>query len=348
VANSETYNMLQGQSRMQESARFALNFLGRGIQMAGYKGCFSQNEEVYSVANNPDGIPYEFDVRSGMFAYEGFGGGGGWSPAINEDGLTTLPDTVNDDWFESAVVTENSGVPIDQVIPGTDVLTLRRTSSTEYQLAEDHSDPTEPVDVETGDPAFDVGDMVLIHDCEKSTIFRITDLTIDAGAEVTTIGHSIGGTEPFDNDRETLPEVNRFEVDAAVSPIETHIYYIAPGAGINNQDESPLSLWRKSNRGAPVELVEGVENFKLLFGEDTNEDGVPNVYSTASGISDYGDVVTVRISITVNSIDDVGGTSEPTHGCISDGGEQPCIDGELRDGLIRRTFHETIQVRNRG
>lgn len=343
VANSETYNLLQGQSRMQESARFALNFMGRGIQMAGYKGCFSRNEEVYSVAQNPAGIPYEFDVRDGLFGHEGFAGGGGWSTDLDANGLTTLPDTVNDDSFVAG-----NGIPVNDIVPGTDVLTIRRTTSTEYRLASDLLNSSDPVVVKTVDPAFAIGDMALIHDCEKSTIFRITDLSTNAGLGETTISHLDTGTQPFDNDRQQLAEVNTFEMDAAVSPIETSIYYIAPGAGVNNQGDSPLSLWRKSGTGPPVELVEGVENLKVLFGEDTDEDGVPNVYSLASGIADYSKVVTVRLSITVNSVDDVGADSEPSHGCIWDGGEQPCFDGELRDGLIRRTFHETVQVRNKG
>lgn len=348
VANSETYNLLQGQSRMQESARFGLNFLSRGIQMAGYKGCYSENEEVYSVAQDPDGIPYEFDVREGLFAHEGFGGGGGWSTALDANGITTLPDDVNDDSYGG------NPIPVNDIVPGTDVLTIRRTSSTEYPLSADLLDSSDPVVVDTADPAFSVGDMALIHDCEKSTIFRITDLTINTGQAETTIEHLNAkpdfepAVRPFDNEFQQLAEFNTYDADAAVSPIEAEIYYIAPGGGVNNQGDSPLSLWRKAGTGPPVELIEGVENLKVLFGEDTDDDGVPNVYSLASGIVDYSDVITVRLSITVNSVDDVGGDSEPSHGCVWDGGEQACFDGEKRDGLIRRTFHETVQVRNKG
>ncbi|MBT7173720.1 MAG: prepilin-type N-terminal cleavage/methylation domain-containing protein, partial [Gammaproteobacteria bacterium] len=37
-ANSETYGVMTGQSRMQESARFSLDFIGRDIYKAGYFG----------------------------------------------------------------------------------------------------------------------------------------------------------------------------------------------------------------------------------------------------------------------------------------------------------------------
>ena len=39
VANSETHRLMMGQSRMQESARFAFDFMGRSLQRAGYRGC---------------------------------------------------------------------------------------------------------------------------------------------------------------------------------------------------------------------------------------------------------------------------------------------------------------------
>ena len=37
VANSETHTLVNGQSRMQESARFALEFIGREVRQAGYR-----------------------------------------------------------------------------------------------------------------------------------------------------------------------------------------------------------------------------------------------------------------------------------------------------------------------
>jgi type IV pilus assembly protein PilW len=37
-ANSETYRLVAGQSRMQESARFALAFIERDVQKAGNMG----------------------------------------------------------------------------------------------------------------------------------------------------------------------------------------------------------------------------------------------------------------------------------------------------------------------
>ena len=71
--NSKTYSVMIGQSRMQESARFALDFISRDIQKAGYRGCFSNNEQLYWTILNATDLPYEFDLRNGVKGYDGQG-----------------------------------------------------------------------------------------------------------------------------------------------------------------------------------------------------------------------------------------------------------------------------------
>ena len=69
---------------------------------------------------------------------------------------------------------------------------------------------------------------------------------------------------------------------------------------------------------------------QILYGTDNNKTGTPNIYNRAFLLlaDDYFDVITVRLSITVNSVDAVGASTA--------------------DGLIRRTFHQTVQLRNKG
>ena len=75
-------------------------------------------------------------------------------------------------------------------------------------------------------------------------------------------------------------------------------------------------------------LVEGVEDLQILYGVDTaGEDLVPSTYVDASLVTDFNDVVSVRIVLTVNSIDDVGSSDA--------------------DGILRRNFTQTIRLRNR-
>jgi len=51
------------------------------------------------------------------------------------------------------------------------------------------------------------------------------------------------------------------------------------------------------------ELVEGVENMQLLYGEDTDGDGAANRYRSAANIDDFRDVVSVKVGLLVRSPD---------------------------------------------
>ena len=205
----------------------------------------------------------------------------------------------------------------------------------------------------------------MIHDCEKGTIFQVTDVTLNGKTALATtntveveIAHLKDAPDPWRNTILTLALKNSFDADAMVSAIETNIYFIAPGAGENSSGDAPLSLWRKSGTTGPVELVEGIENLQILYGVSTDGNRTPNRYRRANEVN-MKDVVTVRVTVFANTIDDVGGTSATTHGCsiqncayTLDGGDLSEYDGNPgnlngRDGLMRRAFTKTFMLRNR-
>ena len=51
VGNNQTYTLLNGQSRMQENARFALDFITRSARAAGYFGCDPEPAKIYKTLN---------------------------------------------------------------------------------------------------------------------------------------------------------------------------------------------------------------------------------------------------------------------------------------------------------
>ena len=351
VSNSQTYNLLTGQSRMQESARFALEFMGRAVRIAGYRGCFSSST-VYTVLDPPAEpmIPYEFDLRNGVDAYEATGVGT-WTPA-----LTPLPTTINsvdtNVWTTSDGTGTNSGIDTAAIISGTDILTLRGLSQVDARVAQNvptnyatPGDPAQDVVVQIPAGGLEYADdfIVMIHDCTQGTIFRITGDPVVAGA-LATLGHSRVDADRGQNTILRLAQSTTYSTDASVTAILTHTFFIAPGAGLNNLGNPPLSLWRKTGLQPPLELVEGVEDLQILFGVDSDSDRVPNQYVRANMVVDFTQVITIRISVTVNSVDSVEATSTPTHGCAV----QDCIDAEAYDGLLRRTFTQTIMMRNSG
>jgi len=350
VANSETHNLLQGQSRMQESARFALDFIGRDIRQAGYRGCFSSNDDLNSTVD-PANLPYEYDLRFGMTGFDATGEDE-WTPDITN--ILPYTNSSNDDERVFSLAADNygvgSGINLDEIVSGTDIVTFRNLSPVELRIAAPlNTAAVNPViNIDVGWNEFRKDQLVMIHDCAQATIFRVTSITPNLAGNASTvnqnltIGHLAADLDATRNITAQLNRGNVFQLDAAVSAIESHTYFIQPGAGFNDSGQHPLSLWRKSGLEPPVELIEGVEDLQLLYGEDTDEDGVPNQYVPAHFVTDWLAVITVRVTIVVNSIDNVGGTTLPTHGCTI----QQCSDGVQFDGLIRRAFTQTIQLRN--
>jgi len=344
-ANSDTYSVMIGQSRMQESARFALDFISRDIRKAGYRGCYSSNDQLYFTIFDEADMPYEFNLSNGIQGYDA-SGVGLWSPNLDE-----LPKTIGA--TNTNVFVAGTGIDTDTILSGTDVLTLRnmRQQDIENRLAvkmDTSQDPIQLVSPPGGIDGlgFKALDMALIHDCEKATVFHVTGIDNTTNAPDITVFHTLDPVDPWRNSFLTLALKNSFNDDAAVSGIETNTYFIAPGAGQNSSGDTPLSLWRKAGTSVPVELVEGVENLQILFGVSTDGDRVPNQYFVANQVVSWTDVTTVRVTVVANTIDDVGGSSPPTHTCAI----QTCPVGESPtvgvDGLMRRTFTQTVMLRN--
>ena len=327
TANSETYQTLQGQTRLQESAIFALETVVRDVERAGYRGCASRNTTPFHTMATASGIPYESDLRIGLQVHDSVGDG---------------------TWIPSTAAMDNSLT--DNSFFHTDFLTLRFIDDDEAYLtsamASAVANPVVSI-VDQGVEDMGAGDLVAIHDCEKSTVFKVTGTAAVGGG--TEIQHAVGA-DASDNATLALAQTGNFELGAAISGIITRTYFVAPGAGENNLGDTPLSLWRKQNSSSSIELVEGVENLQILLGVDANDDGVPEQYLSAGAGVDMEQVVTMEIQLTVNSVDSVGGTLAPSWGCLEDGIDertaQTCFSGSAVDGLLRRSFTRTVQLRN--
>lgn len=326
VGNSQTYNVLNGQARLQESGRFALDFISRAARSAGYFGCgYEQANLVPALGGSLDNMP-EFNVQRIIQGYEG--SGGAWNPA-----LTTLPTALN------SYVPAN-GVPTATVSPGTDVLVLRamqRPGQRLGQVLQPTGDPV--VTAPAGDPGFAVNDIVMISDCEQSAVFKVTGL-VPVGADQVQVLHATGGGLYDNSDAIPLPTGGNsaftlsflghsYSEDATIGRIETSVFYIAPGTGLDNLGNPPLALWQKVGSDAPVELVQGVEDLEVLYGIDTTlTDGISNAnqylaFDDLPDPNDSSDVVALRVSVTVNSVD-----------AVADG------------AVLKRTFSKTIVLRN--
>ncbi|MGZ8199784.1 MAG: PilW family protein [Methylosarcina sp.] len=213
---------------------------------------------------------------------------------------------------------------ITQPLGGSDVITIRRAAG-DGNLVTAHADGV--ADLTLADTTnLSANDLVVASTCEGSDAFQITSITGNV------VAHNAGASPAPGN---AIQALSRSYTDGQVYPISTVSYYIRESNG-------QPSLYRRINSSDATELVEGIEQMQILYGEDTDAspDGTPNYYTTADQVTNMANVVSLRISLLVRTIDDNLASESQAY---TYNGTETTPD----DRRLRRVFTTTIAVRNR-
>ena len=263
-------------SRLQENGRFAIQLLGRDVRMAGFRGCGGPTIASTNVLNSTSYL-YQYDV--GLTGNKA--SGSGWLPAL-DGALTAL-----------------SPAPS----AGADVVTLRYIDGPGVPLSARMGSASDTLQVSPASPLA-AGDIVLVADCAASAVFRITNFAAGSGV----ITHDVGvGAAPTNT---TLNLGQIFGTDASVYRLVTKTYFVAPSA----RKPAIKSLWSNSvpnydGQAQPVEMVEGVERFLMLYGEDTDADRAANRYVAADAVANWTNVVSAKALVLLATTNDNMATS---------------------------------------
>ena len=89
-------------------------------------------------------------------------------------------------------------------------------------------------------------------------------------------------------------------------------------------------------------VADGIDNMQVLYGEDTDNDGTPNLFVSADNVADWKTIKGVRIAL-LASTNNMGkaASDNSTHILLN----TPAI-GPLNDDKLRRVFTRTILIRN--
>ena len=335
VGNSRTYEIVNAQSRLQENARYAFEFISRAARSAGYFGCAPEDAKVAKhLAGNWNLIP-EYNMSEPVTGWDS-NGDGTYSP----NDLTTLPRS--ESGLNVNVQIAGNGIDRNELDEVSDLLVFRSVQRPVARLAQTLQPAGTPV-VSTpgGVPSFAVNDVVVVADCKQAALFKVTGVT--PGTNETTLQKNITATgNPFENTANitldsgdiipaTMSVVGRsYGADATVGVFESTFFFVAESAVQNNRGNPVNALWQKSGNDAPVELIQGVTNMQVLYGIDnTATDDVANVnqYVPYDEVADPGAIVAVQVTLDVNSVD-----------ALAKNDNQP----------LTRTFTKTISVRNAG
>lgn len=298
--NKQTYRVQEAFARLQENGRFAMQFITKDLRMAGYVGCGGKISSPNNIADlvPPNGTADEVAMFSAS-GIEGFE-------------YSNLPVALSD----SVTLT------VTDVVAGTDIVRIKRAASTGARLTGNMTSDNANVQLDgtTALGLFQPDDYLFISDCEKADIFVANN--VSAADNKITIAHS--NSVNLDNKLSKA-----YQDDAEVYKFINSTYYIK-----TNTHGEP-ALFRRSliNAGnlTDEELVEGVEDLQLLYGEDTDDDASPNMYVDSNSVTDWNNVVAVRIEIQARSLDDNLSKKLTAYG----------------DKRLRRTFTTSIAIRNR-
>jgi type IV pilus assembly protein PilW len=205
---------------------------------------------------------------------------------------------------------------IVNALAGSDVFTVRPSEGGGGRVVQ-HNSSTAPLSV-VAHAGLAIGQIAMVSDCEDAAIFQITDVNVSGGS--TNIVHGVSLGKKFTN--------------GEVVGLATRTYYVRSGAS------GVPSLWRIED-GTAQEIVEGVEQLQILYGVDTDNDQAANQYVAANSITDWGQVVSVRLNLLLQSVRDN----------VLESSQQPfTFNGATftpTDNRLRQTFTATIAIRNR-
>lgn len=316
ISNKRIYREQNEMGRVQENARFAMQMLIEDIRMAGYAGC---SDDIDEIDNHVIGMTDDDELLSFANAVEGI---------ESNDGLvaTATP------WLPSAS-TDNVG----DMVAGTDAISIRYLDPTGIKISSPMPNVSAELKVTTvGDLL--LGDIIALTDCDSADVFQLTNVQTASNH----LQHIKNGGVPGNAEKELG---KKYDANAEVMRFVARRYFIGTGA-----DGGP-SLFRMENLNAvPVELIEGVENMQILYGEDTiGNDTIAETYVDAATVTNWENVVSVRVSLLFRTMDEnfSNALNTSTYNLLGDSTTTADDFDPADDRRRRRVVTNTIQIRNR-
>jgi type IV pilus assembly protein PilW len=302
-----TYLTNEQTSRLQENGRVALELMLYDLRSAGYGGC--ARETIFTTTlNDAAEVPWNYAQPVQGFESQG---DGDYLPALT---LVLAP----------------------APLPESDVLVVRMPERDRpaMTMQTDLANLTDNPQVLAASAPVAAGQIMLITDCEASTVFQASGWAV--GAPNSSVLHAAGGAAPGNA---TADLGFQYRAGARLLPLDTVTYWVG-------DDGSGPALWRRMGDGAAEMLVEGVEALQVAYGEDTDADRVANDYFSADEIDDWDTIISVNLALLLRSEESGVDRDEATYQLL-----EPAIGGVTidpdDDRRQRMLFTTTAALRNR-
>lgn len=332
LGSSQNNRFAHAYARIQENGRLAMDILTRNIRMAGYQGCIDPNLiEMNIIA---DDAP-TYDLNSdGVFGYET--DDAAWSISNRNDQLDAI-----------------TGVP-----SGTDIIYIQFASPTGVNvICDGGGNSCEAVNanvkIENNTIGLKKYDVAIVTDCENADMFRIVSMPIDSSDSKVTLAHS--------NSHNSSNNLSKpYDEDAEVVTFNAFAYYIKDTGRVNDRGNKVFALYQFDSTyqeggvimGKEEELVEGIEQLQILYGQRVGSDNLRFVPADDANIN-FEDVEAVKISILVSGTepvlqDDDNTTYKLSGADVAPAGTMGAEATHEVDQRLRQVFTSTIYLRNLG
>lgn len=315
IGSSQTYRTTESLSRVQESGRFAVDFLADDLRRAGYKGVCSQDVEV---TNHLDEGHEDYD--DALFAFN--------EPLRG--------------WESSAG--DYAGL-LTNYRANTDVLLVKHAGVASGLVASAVNQSVAAAITLTSASGINQGQILMISNVEGCDIFQNAS---NPNASNLNRGNP-GGAAPGNKNPSSSPFSTAYSGAVEIAEFRSLIYYI--GAGQSGLPSLRRIRADDGNVGGSEELVEGVIDMELCYGVDTNQDYGADSYVSADAVADWSEVVAVRMSLLAISPEVNVATEAPAFqyaGC--DGAAVNATQAEYPEFGERRlaqVYTSTVALRNR-
>ncbi len=196
LGSRTTYRSGEAISRLQESGRFAFNFLARDIRQSGFAGCGGPTVTPVNALNNATNVEYDF--ARPIFGYDTAVEGTSWNITV-PTGTIQNAKTGSDILVVRTIVGGGSGV-----------------TAHKDNLAQPGA---EPIDV-TNANSFEVGDIAMAVNCLGAAVFQVSG--VGTAGSTLTLTHAAGGTKPGN----ASAQLGREFVDGEVYKLASFVFYV--------------------------------------------------------------------------------------------------------------------------
>ncbi len=315
LATNKTWTLQDELARIQENARLAMELLGNSIRTAAYTGCPPQADLANIIHTGTDNRQWMAHFDKGILGFSA------------ESVKTHVDSSAISDAIIVHSIDRSNAVPV-----------INHDVSTATVVLLDSHD-------------YHSGDLLALisRDCQQISLFRAG---LDSEGDRITHPSAVGGNlfnctdelkGHFNCHGSTASAGTMAHTESELAPLDSQAFYLRTSNGVPTLYRKPAGEYASGRTQNAEALVEGIENIHILYGLDSDGDGIANQYQTTGVLGllsdDWHRVVSVKLELLARSFLEVAPEAQPYFFA----GQKVVPD----DLFIRRNYVTTIQLRNR-